>query len=454
MDTNSELEKTHLQNSSFRQAMEQDPGKTADMDNALELLKGELGEVEERAIRAEEEHIQLQKRTDLECLKKDAETTALAAENGMLRTALDGELASKQMMRTTIGSCLEQIQSGIDQENLKTALEMYCSVVGQDDQLHTTIGQMKQIHSQAVQKNKDLQLRCIRLEASAQDTDFKISDLESALRGKSDKVDTLEIEADAKQRDFETSLTQRDQAVATAKNEADQCLNILTVLRNSCADACTSWWFKYQDMKVDEGMTALQTSESRVKDLESKLATTENQCTQLYAQDYSECSELLADARDEIQTLRNQVVLFEQSGGSIQYIQKLADSQDEIKDLQKKLEESDCKYASKDYVKWSEHLSRVNEVRTQTKSQTESQIHQGIEAQVTQDITTRMGNDYVLPLRELGGHFWTRIGRLEQTVSAYGMNVYDSEREGLLKASIFMHIDISGGLPAPQGPRN
>ena len=452
MNTNSGLEKTYLQNLSFRQAMEQDPGRTADMDNALELLKRDLGETEEIAIQAEEDFIQLQKRKNLECLKKDAEATALASEIRVLRTALDGELTSKLTLRTTIKACLEKIQDGIDADSLKAALQSYCSVVGQDKQLHATISEMTQLHSYEVQKKKDLQLRCIKLETSFQEAQDKILDFESALREKSDKVFILEMESDAKQRDYETSLTQRNQAVATAKNEADQYLNMLNVLKNTGADYCTSWWFKYQEMTVEQAMTALQTSESRVKDLERKLSTTENQCMQLYTQDYSEYPELLADAREEIQSLRKQVVLFEQQGGSIQYIEKLAASQEEIKDLQKKLQESDCKYASQDYVKWSDHISRVNEVQTQTKAKTESQMRQGIEVQVTQDVTDRLSNEYVVPLMDLGRHFWARIGRLERTLSHHGINAHDNEREALLKASMFMQIDTSGSEQARQGP--
>ena len=452
IDINSELEKTHLQNLQFRQAMEQDPGKTADMDNALALLKRELGETEDRAIQAEEDFIQLQKRTNHVCLQKDAEMTALTAENGVLHTALDEALESNETLRTTMQSCLMHLQGGIDDDGLRVALQMYCSVVGQDNQLHAKIREMTQMHSHAVQKNKDLQLRCVKLENSARDTQNKVTDLETALREKSDKVDILEIEANAKQRGHETSLTQRDQAVTSFKNEADQCKDMLKVMRNAGADACISWWFKYQEVKVEHAVTALQTSENRVKDLEQKLSATEKQCTNLYTHDYSEYPEMLADARDEIQNLRNQVVLFEQQGGSIQYIQKLADSQDEIKDLQKRLEESDCKYASKDYVKWADHMSRVNEVQARTKSLTESLMRQDLEEQLKRAVSDRWGSEYVVPLVDLGRHFWARIGRLERTLSHYGINADDNEREALLKASVFMQIDTSGGVPVRQGP--
>ena len=454
MDTNLELEKTHLQNMSFRQAMEQDPAKTADMDNALDLLKRDLSKAEERAVQIEEDFIQLEKRKNLECLEKDAEITALAAENRILHTALEGALASKKTEQTALRSCFEQLKSGKDEDSLKAALEMYCSVVEQDDQLHAKISEMKQMHTHAVQRNKDLQLRCNKLEDSAQETLVKVLDLESALQEKSDNVFMMQIEADAKQREYETSLSQRDTALATTKNEADQSLNTLKALKDAGADSCTSCWIKYQEMRMEQAAIELQTSENRVKDLEQKLSSTENHCTQLYTQDYSEYPELLADARDEIDSLRKQVVLFEQQGGSIQYMQKLAASQDEIKDLQKKLEESDCRYASRDYVKWSDHMSRVNEVQTQTQSRVESQIRQDLEVQVTQDVTKRWGKEYVVPLMELGRHFWARIGRLERTLSGCGINTNDNERETLLKASMFMQIDTSGGVRLHKSPWN
>lgn len=452
----SEWEKTTFQTMRFRQAMDQDPGKTAEMDNAIALLKKDLEEAEERAIQAEEECIQLQKRKDLEDLENKAETTALAAENRMVSAALNGELTNNRICRQAVDSFLGQTKEGITDGSLNAALEMYCSVAHRNKRLDAKIVEMTQMHSEVAQKAKSLLVDCHKLEITAQETETKISDLETELRQKGDKVDTLEIEGDAKRGEYEASLKRKDAEIETAKREAAHHFNILSIMKDASAEACTSWWFEYQEEEVEKARAALQKAEQHAEDLAQELYAMkeyqemEKNYRDWHDQDYSEFPELLATAQDKVQDLERKISLYEtsqQTGEAIPYSEMLAASQEEVKDLQKRLEESECKYASPDYVKFSDHMARINEVQTQATTQMETEVRQHIEAEVEKDVTSRFGMDFVLPLIQLGGHFWSRIGRLERVLRQQGHDMDDNNRTALLRASREFQIDTTGGIP-------
>lgn len=412
VDMKSECERTLLQNMIMREAMEMNPTKAAEFDNTIGHLKNELAEADERRIEAEETNIELQKQMREDQTKSAAEKTALTKENAMLSLALTGMQSNKRNLEQAIDIYVTTIRGANMADSLEAAIKSYRSTLQLDRQIDTRLTKLVESHSDAVQTAKGLEIRCSQLETAAKDQDVKYADIESEYHRKSQEVDFMEMEVEAKKKDHENALTKKDADIATAKKEAAHFENLLDIFKHSNADTVTSWFFRRQEGEVEKTKTALKHSEGRLEALQQELRTKVGyEKLDKELRDWNECQ-----ARYDISPA----------------------ARDEVEELKQKLEDLKSKLCAPDAIKWSDHLRRIEEVRAQTTAQLENESREQLEATVSREITLRFGLDYVKPMAELGSYLWARIWRLEQILVNGGYAVEDlddNERHTLLRVS-------------------
>ena len=414
IDAKSECERNLVQNMMMRDAMATDPSKGAEYDKTVEHLKGELVEADERAVQAEENNIQLQKDLEEHSARSKAEITALGEANRILTVAVGDLRSSKDSLQKSLNAFIKAFQSNSAGTSLETAIQTYHSDLAEEKQHDTRLLNLVEMHSKAVEKAKGLENRCSHLETTAVEQAAKYIDLEHLHRKKCDAVDILQMETDAKKQEHETALAKKDSDLAAAKSESTSLTDMLSKLQYTSADNCTAWFLQRRETDLANAKTALEKAEQRIvaltQDLRAKnqFEKMDKGLRDLNAYQAGRCPDLTPAARDE------------------------------IKELKAKIEEYELKLCTPDVVPWAEHLRRVEEVRAQTTLLVENRSKEQIEAVVNKEITTRFGKEYVLPLAELGGHFWERIQRLEQALLAVGyplQNLDDRERRTLILAS-------------------
>ena len=414
IDAKSECERNLVQNMMMRDAMATDPSKGAEYDKTVEHLKGELVEADERAVQAEENNLQLQKDLDEHSLRSKAEIIALGEANRILTVAVGDLRSSKDSLQKSLNAFIKAFQSNSAGTSLETAIQTYHSDLAEEKQHDTRLLNMVEMHSKAVEKAKVLEIRCNHLETTAVEQAAKYIDLEHLHRKKCDAVDILQMETDAKKQEHEAALAKKDSDLAAAKSESTSLADMLSKLQYASADNCTAWFLQRQETNLANAKTALEQAEQRIvaltRDLRAK----------------TEFERMDKGLRD--------LAAYQAS----QYPDLTPAARDEIKELKAKIEEYELKLCTPDVVPWAEHLRRIEEVRAQTTVLIENRSKEQIEAVVNKEITTRFGKEYVLPLAELGGHFWVRIQRLEQALLAVGYplrDLDDRERRTLIKAS-------------------
>ena len=456
IDLKSECEKTSYKNFVLRGAMETDLARTAATDNAVEVLKKGLLDMEERAMQAEERTIQLQQREVEEKIIRQAEMTALTSQNIMLKEAAHGLLVSKQSNQRAVDSFLEKVQDGVTKDSLRAAFETYCWTVKQDEQLEVSVIELTRTHSKAIEHVKSLQNTCNALKTVAKEDKARYLSLETEYRKKSDTVDILQMEADLKVEEFEQALRNKDVELDAAKRESAYYLQVLEQFSQGTADACTSWYLNYKDWEVEKAKAASKSLKNVVEDLREELRALKwfqadaAIYYNLQKDAFSQYPQQLAESHKEVKKLQGKLAEYEAQLSPDQFLPQdpdsLAASRKVIKGLEKKLEEYDFKFSSQDYIKWEEHVSHLEHVRAETETRVESQVREQMEATFEETLLVKLGAEFVIPLIQLGGHFWERIGRLEYVIACHlGCKIEENEREILMRASREFQIDTSRG---------
>lgn len=354
------------------------PKKGAEYDKTVEHLKGELVEADERAVKAEEEQIQLQKDLELYTVKSKAEITALGEENRILTLAVGDLRSSKDSVQKALNALIKTLSAG---SSLQTAIQTYHSDLAQEKQHDTRLLNLIEMHSQAVDKAKVLEIRCNNLETTAVEQEAKYIDLSRSHRTKSDALDIAHMETDARKQEHAAALALSASDLAAAKQESASLASTLRKLQYTTADDCTAWFLHRQETDLASTKTGLEEAEKRIVQLTQDLRTK----TEFEVMDKS---------------LRD-VATYDASR-----FPELAPAQrDEIRELKDRIEEYEQKLCTPDVIPWAEHLRRVEEVREQTTVRVSNEGREKLEEVVNREIVTRFGKEYVLPLVELGGHF-------------------------------------------------
>ena len=380
IDMKSDCERNLVQNMMMRDAMATDPKKGAEYDKTVEHLKGELVEADDRAIKAEEQQIQLQKDLELYTVKSQAENTALGEENRILNLAVGDLRSSKDSVQKALNALIKTLSAG---SSIQSVIQTYHADLAQEKQHDTRLLNLLEMHSQAVQKAKVLELRCNSLDTTAVEQETKYNDLSHAHRAKCDALDILTMETDAKAQEHASALAAATTDLAAAKQQSATLATTLNNLQYSTADACTAWFLHRQETDLASTKTGLEEAEKRIvqltQDLRTKteFETMDKNLRDLAAYDAAHFPELAPAHRDEIEELKAKIEGYEQ------------------------------KLCTPDVLPWAEHLRRVEEVRVEV----DQQARETMQEEVNREVVIRFGKEYVLPLVELGEYFCEYLAR-------------------------------------------
>ncbi|KAG7005173.1 hypothetical protein G7Y79_00021g050400 [Physcia stellaris] len=410
IDAKSECERTYLQNRILTQALALDPAKAAVFHNTNENLKKEIADQEERRIQAEELNIQLQKRHEKERVESKAEITALTEKNKTLNLAIGDLQSSKRALLFAIDDYLIRVPGRDIADSIKVAVKSFRSAAKHDQAIDRRLNEIIGIQSGAVTKAKGLEIHCHQLETAAKDHEIKYMDLEADFRGKSSKVDAMEMEAECKASEHQKALTKKDDEISKAKKAATHAENLLELLKDSQADVCTTWFFKRAKKEVTKAKDDLKHAEKRIEGLEQDL----------HAKIHFE--KMDKGSRDD----RNWKAATEPDAPALR---------NEIAQLKEKLEDFEKGLCIPDVVPLQEHLRRLDEVRQQTTAQLQNESRQQLEATINAQLVTQFGNQFVIPLQDLCSHLWNRNLSFENYLKQIGIDedsINTSERGTLL----------------------
>ena len=412
VDSKSECERAYCQNRILKETIEMDPAKAAIFHKANEHLKNEIADQEERRIQAEERNIQLQKKMDKEQVQSKAEITALTEENKTLTVAVGDLQSSKRALLNSIDDYFIKVPGRNIADSLKAAVKSFRSAGNHDQAIDTRLNDIIATQSRAVKKTKGLEIHCHQLETAVKEQEIKYMDLEADFRGKSSKVDALEMEADCVKSEHSKALTKKDDELSKAKKAAAHAEHLLELFKNSNADTVTAWFFKRSQKEVTKAKDDLKHAEKRIENLQQDLYTkTQNEKWNKDLQSYNQWKGVAGNDDPTLLT--------------------------EIADLKQKLADFEKGLCTPDVVPWADHLLRVEEVQAQTTARLQNESRAQLEATVNAELVAKFGEKYAHPLQELCGYLWNRNLGFEEWLKKMGVDeneLNDNQRNTLMYA--------------------